>query len=287
MKYLTLIILTVVNLSSCSKLSENDNYQQIVEEWQGRHVNLPEDMIDLITGDTIDISNSDFTILTYVDSAGCTGCKMKLSLWNEFLQSVEALTEQNIKALIIVDPTKATEVFHLIKRDGYEYPVHSDCNHRIYQSNNFNLDPNFNTLLLNSKFQTILIGSPINSQTIRNLYLDILNGKRLVSNNGKQDIIVNNNKIYLGRLHPGDQKTNVVEIKNMSNDTIRVRDILTSCECTNASIDNDYIPPKERISVSISFVADSLKGDFTRNVQLFYEGFDTPSYIELNGIVDN
>ncbi len=52
-------------LSSCSKSFEKERFQKIVEEWQGKEIVLPDDMTDFLTGDTIDLSDADFTILTY------------------------------------------------------------------------------------------------------------------------------------------------------------------------------------------------------------------------------
>lgn len=65
-------------LWSCS--SDTDAYAKLVSEWQGREIVFPDIMTDVLTGDTIDLSEADFTILTYVDSMGCVSCRMKLPL---------------------------------------------------------------------------------------------------------------------------------------------------------------------------------------------------------------
>ena len=78
---------------SCSNNTRHINDQleyystdaSIVEEWQGRTIEFPSVMVDVATGDTIDTSEADFILLTYIDSAGCTGCSMKLPLWIKFI----------------------------------------------------------------------------------------------------------------------------------------------------------------------------------------------------------
>lgn len=75
---------------------------RIVEEWQGKEIVFPEVMTDFLTGDTIDLTDANFTILTYVDSAGCTGCKMRLALWNEFLYSLDSITNNRVNFLMVI-----------------------------------------------------------------------------------------------------------------------------------------------------------------------------------------
>lgn len=74
------IILTIAGLILWSCSTDKSDYTKLVSEWQGKEIVFPDVMTDLLTGDTIDMSDADFTILTYVDSAGCTGCKMKLPI---------------------------------------------------------------------------------------------------------------------------------------------------------------------------------------------------------------
>ena len=75
-----LYLLLLLILCACSRPSETERYAAIVKEWQGKEIKLPHVMTDALTGDTIDLSDTDFIILTYVDSVGCTSCKMKLPL---------------------------------------------------------------------------------------------------------------------------------------------------------------------------------------------------------------
>ena len=93
---------TGVALWSCS--SETDAYAKLVSEWQGREIVFPDVMTDMITGDTIELSDVDFTILTYVDSLGCSSCKMKLPLWNEFLSQIDSITEYDFNVIMVVHP---------------------------------------------------------------------------------------------------------------------------------------------------------------------------------------
>lgn len=95
-------MLSVIGLIVCSCAHHPDPFTKIVSEWQGREFLLPESMVDFLTDNAIDLSETDFTILTFVDSAGCVGCQMRLPLWNEFLLSLDSLASNvNFNALLV------------------------------------------------------------------------------------------------------------------------------------------------------------------------------------------
>lgn len=92
---------------------------------------FPEVMTDFQTGDTIDLSDADFTIFTYVDSVGCTGCKMKLQVWREFLNSLDSAANSDVRFVMVADGTDVEELSYLTKSCGFEYPVYVDADHRM------------------------------------------------------------------------------------------------------------------------------------------------------------
>ena len=82
MRYTLLHIITLFLLLSCSgKTEQEERYAEIVSQWQGREIKLPAVMTDFLTGDTINLDDADFTILTYVDSTGSVSyTHLKISL---------------------------------------------------------------------------------------------------------------------------------------------------------------------------------------------------------------
>ncbi|MBD5333680.1 MAG: hypothetical protein HDR97_08095 [Bacteroides sp.] len=92
----SLYIIFGLLLATCSTDSDTRRYARLVEEWQGHTVEFPSVMVDVMTGDTVDMSDADFTLLTYIDSAGCTGCRMRLPLWTEFLRSLDSIAGDQV-----------------------------------------------------------------------------------------------------------------------------------------------------------------------------------------------
>ena len=61
---------------------------QLVREWEGKEIQFPSNSVFTIQGkDTIEYSgdNSDYKIVTYIDSIGCTSCKLQLQNWKDFI----------------------------------------------------------------------------------------------------------------------------------------------------------------------------------------------------------
>ena len=74
-------------------------------------------------------------------------------------------------------------------------------------------------------------------------------------------------------------------LENQSKDTIYIRDIVTPCPCTEASVVDTVIPPGAVVPVNVRVKEDSVTGDFQRSVHIFYINFDNPTILGLSGRV--
>ena len=148
MRYLVLLQLTLLlALAACR--SDKDRMAEIVDEWLGKEIVFPEVMTDFMTGDTIDLSDADFTIFTYVDSVGCTECKMKLPLWQEFLNSLDSIANSDVRFVMVVDRTNRQDLNYLTKRYGFDHPIFLDEDRRMLDVYTFPDKVTLQTYLLN------------------------------------------------------------------------------------------------------------------------------------------
>ena len=77
MKYLNLIILLLFLLACQDK--KKDEIKHLVSEWQGKEIRFPKDMVFArFATDTVDFTlpKSPHKVLVFVDSIGCTSCKL-------------------------------------------------------------------------------------------------------------------------------------------------------------------------------------------------------------------
>ena len=272
-------------LVSCSDQSTNKRMTEVIEEWQGKEFVLPLVMTDVLTGNEIDLKDVDFTILTYINSNGCTSCKMKLPLWKAYIDSLQSITDTPFKVLLVIQSGKKDDVINLLKRDSYDYPVFIDENDYVNHHNKLPDDPTFQTFILNKTFHVIAIGNPIYSCAIGDLYKSLISGGTILRNGSTDMIVVDNNLIDIGSMNPGENKIAEFTLSNHGNDTIFIRDIVTSCECTTVEFMNNYIQPRDKLTGKIVMNGDSLREEFFRTIHIFYDGFDYPTVINIRGVI--
>lgn len=73
----------------------------MLNEWQGREVIFPSDVHSYVgTDDTVLFPlQSNYRIITYVDSFGCTNCKLHLEEWKKFIPQLDSLCFDDVDVL--------------------------------------------------------------------------------------------------------------------------------------------------------------------------------------------
>lgn len=274
-------------LYSCSGNSNKDMFRLVVEEWQGKQIVLPDDMTDFLTGDGIDLSDADFTILTYVDSTGCTGCKMKLPLWKEFLNSIDNVSDSDVQFLMIVYPSDIKELRYNLIHNEFDYPVYLDDANKVSNAYTFPEETILQSFLLDKNYRVIVVGNPVFSSEIAKLYKGIILGQMSVETKTRNIVSVDNSRVSLGNLHQGETRSHEIVFSNQGNDTVRIAKVISSCECTELSLPKRYIPPKSDMKTVLQFTGDTITGDFERSVHIYYSDFEYPTVITVSGNILN
>ena len=78
-------IICIVLFTACSESREEAVYR-LVKEWTGKEIKFPERSVFTVQGkDTVDFTfhEADYKVLVYVDSVGCTSCKLQLDCWKK------------------------------------------------------------------------------------------------------------------------------------------------------------------------------------------------------------
>lgn len=128
-------IAALLLLISCS--SNNSEQRAIVEEWLGKEIAIPDDLKFQIQDTPInyDFNNADFKIVTYIDSTGCTNCKMRLKDWDEFIGQLKVKNELDLNFLMVVKNSNTSKVYKILKNDKFSHPIAIDL-HNIFSKNN-------------------------------------------------------------------------------------------------------------------------------------------------------
>ena len=162
-------------LFSCSN-EKKEEITRMVTEWQGKEIQFPTNSTFTIQGkDTVSVNmNAEHKILVYVDSAGCTSCRLQLNKWKEFIVKVDSVAKEPVQFLFYLTPKSVKEARYITRRDDFTYPMCIDLKNEINSKNNFPKEDTFHTFLLDAKNKVQIIGNPIHNNAVRELYLNAI-----------------------------------------------------------------------------------------------------------------
>ena len=101
-RILLIILTTLLILCISCRESDQERVARLVQEWQGKEIIFPEGLVfTRFVKDTVDyrIPEAEYKVVVYVDSIGCTSCKLKLPEWKKLITHIDSLTDSNIPFL--------------------------------------------------------------------------------------------------------------------------------------------------------------------------------------------
>lgn len=241
-------------VSSC-KENEKERITRLVNEWQGKEILFPKDItFTRFVTDTVDyqIPQSQYKVLIYIDSIGCTSCKLQLSKWKKLIEYVDSATNSQVPFLFFFQSKDDKELRYILKVDKFDRPVCVDHRNKLNLLNKFPADIMFQTFLLDKDNKVIALGNPIHNSAVKDLYLKQLTGKENSVKHIKTTAEAINNKIDFGNIPKGTVKTNTFEIINTGNNPLVITDINTTCGCTTATYDKKPAKPGDTLRVKVT-----------------------------------
>lgn len=287
--FFTLLMGSCILLFSC-KENEKEEITKIVTEWQDKEIIFPEDLFFTRYGqDTIqyEMPESDYKILLYVDSVGCTGCKLQLHKWNEFITEVDSFTNHSVPVLFFFHPKDKRELAYLLKRDGIAVPVCLDENDRLNSINRFPSRHDFQCFLLDKDNKVVYIGNPVHNTRIREMYLSRIASEIYAPTAPTRNTIVqaDQTEFNLGTLKRDNPTTVSALINNIGEVPFIVYDIKTSCGCTSIGYSKEPVIPGSSMEIEITYNAEDL-GYFNKTVSIYGNMDKSPLIVRLKGNVE-
>ena len=126
--------------------------------------------------DTICINphnSTSYKILLYVDSAGCSSCRLKqLVEWKHIIADADSLYAGEVDFLFFFQPKKRDEqeLQSILRNNGFSPPVFIDTNNEIDKLNTFPSQPDYQCFLLDRENNVLLVGNPSYSTSIWQLF---------------------------------------------------------------------------------------------------------------------
>lgn len=290
MKTLNLIILVLLPIFFSCKNEQKEKEKhiaQLVNEWQGKQIVFPENLIfTRYLTDTTDfqIPQSEYKVLIYVDSIGCTSCKLQLPKWKELIEYTGSVTQGNIPFLFFFHSKDYKEIRYLLKRDGFDRPVCIDMDDQLNKLNKFPADMTFQTFLLDKNNKVAALGNPVHNTAIKDLYLKQITGKDSPAKNIlKTTAEAIQTEIDFGTFDKSEIKQTTFEIKNTGDNPLVIVDVSTTCGCTAATYDKQPAKSGETLRVGVKMTPKDT-GFFDEIVTIKYNSINNqPVKVKIKG----
>ncbi len=271
---------------SCSqnKSSGNNDLKNLLDEYIGQTIKLPHDscccLLDRSYG--LDFLDADYLIVSYIEAEGCTPCHLHLPYWKELSDRLDTLSNVFATSLLIIRPDTLEKVTEFIRYANYDYPVIIDTLGLFSEMNRLPEYQTLRTLLIDNNHKILALGNPIENRAIDRIYMQIISG-RINDVDTTSPLYLDNNIIDIGTVPPGAERDFEFLVKNQSNDTITVCNIMTPCDCIGATATD--IMPASIGSIKISFHASDNNGIFHHPIVVRYKGITSPIIIHMYGMV--
>ena len=257
-------------LTAC-KENNKEKFAQLVQEWQGKEIVFPERMVftRFVTEQVeYQIPETAYKILIYVDSTGCTSCKLQLPKWKELIAHTDSITNNSIPFIFVFQSKDDKELRYILKRDNFDRPVCIDRNSQLDKLNKFPQDITFQTFLLDRDNKVKVIGNPVHNLAVRDLYLKQITGVQHKKILATTILEPEKNEYDLGTVKEGTTKKQTVTVRNTGTSVFKLKGFTTSCDCTEATCDWKELQPGESGSITVSYNAEQ-PGEFYRTVEIY------------------
>lgn len=281
-----LLLLAILSLASC-KESEKDTALRLVKEWDGKEIKFPAHSIFTIQGkDTVDFDfkDADYKVVTYVDSAGCTSCKLQLARWKAFIQKVDSIKYGSVPFVFVFYPKNVKELRYILRSYAFDFPVCFDEKDEFNALNQFPDEMMFQTFLLDKDNKVLALGNPVHNPQIEKLYLTQLGREDSSESLLFTTINVPETEYDFGKIPQSGSQTHIFRLVNTGDVPLVVKDAVPSCDCTQVEYAPSAVQPGDTMKIRIVYSPDEL-GQFYRSVDMYLNVKKSPLTLWIKGEV--
>lgn len=277
-----LFLLLAISISLCSCKGERGDHAEVISEWIGREIVLPDGLVYRIQDDTVglNLNRQDFKIVSYIDSSGCTSCRMKLDMWSDITNEFKALTDLDIEVLMIVNTIDTADVLANMYRNNYLNPVAFDPDNVFNRTNTLPPRPEHHCFLLDSENKVVAIGNPVLNPKIKELYEQYITAD---FEPGYDSVVNPRQAKPLGVDHSGEAVTKSFYLNVGDSAEYTVQAVVPSCDCVVVSVGS--ASDAGAFKVDLTYTADSVPGAFSRYADVFFNEKDTPERLVVYGFI--
>ena len=258
---------------SCKQDYTKQKVSSLVQEWIGREMSFPKSLVYTIQmTDTItDIMESPhlYTIINYIDTTGCTSCKLQLPMWKHLMEELETAAPNRIGLYFFLYPKDLHELRYTLKVNEFMYPVCIDLEDSFNKLNKLPSETRYRTFLINKDNRVLAVGNPVHNPKVKELYLKIIRGENVSqeeeTSRTQTTMEVDRTEADMGRFDWREEQTAEFVLKNTGRHPLVIFDVRTSCGCTHVEYDTKPTRPGDSLVLRVTYKADS-PGHFRKEV---------------------
>ena len=287
--YANSVIFIAITLCSCQD-SHKKHLTHLVNKWENKEILFPTNSVFIIKGkDTVDftpfIRQSHYKILTYVDSTGCTSCKLKLYDWKWLIQEFDSL-KKKVAFLFYYHTKDKAKLLYFLQYENFNYPACIDDKDSLNILNRFPTETMFQTFLLDQENKVIAIGNPIHNHKVKELYLKIIKGEA-PSIDAKQakpmtSVTIDQTAIDMGTFSWQKGQTASFTLINTGDKPLVIEAVGTSCGCVTVEYPKEPVRPGGHATLQVTYKADQPE-HFLKTGTVYCNAEESPIKLEVSG----
>ena len=282
------LIFVLFIIVSCQE-TERERFSRIVNEWMGKEIHFPEHPIFIVQGkDTVDFAfrDADYKVVSYIDSEGCTSCKLKLDRWKGFMEEVQKQSDKKVSFLFFFHLKNHHELGLLTRQYAFTYPVCFDEKDEFNSLNRFPSDMTFQTFLLDKDNKVVSVGNPVYNPKLKELYLKHITGRmNSTMSTPSTSVSLSEMENDFGVIPLTDTREHVFKLVNTGNKPLVIYGVVTSCGCTKTEYSKEPIRPGETLDLKVIYNAED-KGFFRKSLMVYCNVEESPLKLSLLGTVE-
>lgn len=281
MKYLLLLLIGIL-FYSCKK-TEKEKINHLIDKWNNQEIVYPADLRFTTLGrDTNYLHNSEYTIVTYVDSIGCISCKLQLVQWRRLITQLDSI--ENTSVLFFLHSKDRERIDYILKKENFTHPVCIDEEDAFNKLNHLPEEMAFQTFLLDKNNKVIAIGNPVHNSKVKELYLKIIMGDKAPQKGVKiqTDVACSNAIIDMGKFDWHQEQKTTFTLMNIGNSLLFVTDVITSCGCTTVDYCKEPVRPGNSVELKVRYKADHPE-HFNKTITVYCNAATSPLKLRITG----
>jgi hypothetical protein len=278
-------------LVSCIRSRPETESERIVNEWIGRKIIFSGVTYQCSFGgkDTTaeicaDLFGSEYKVLLYADSSGCTMCKLLLFEWKQLIREANEQFGGKLRFLFFFHPKDKSELQSILHLNDMKYPVFIDYADTLNILNRFPDKEVYQCFLLGSDNKVLSLGNPALNPKIWDIYKATITSKKNVNSQDKLTrAIVDRTFHDFGEINSKETAYTVFKMSNTGSNMLIIDNVLSSCGCTISEWERRPVDQGKDTEIKIGIKPDK-EGYFSKNARIYCNTPDSPIILSITGV---